>query len=529
MARTVNHNPLTQFSACALAREIASGQVSALEAVEAHIAQIEQVNGALNALVANRFELARAEAQHADAHRAAHPNAPLPPLHGVPITVKESLAVAGMPQTYGVPSRAQALATADAPYVARLRDAGAIVLGVTNVPQLLASTECANPLYGRSNNPWNIARTPGGSSGGEAALIAAGASPLGLGSDTGGSIRIPAAHCGVAGFKPTAGRTPVHSTLAMPPGQHAIVSQVGALARDVDDLIVAIEALNGGREPATEPPQPLGDARAVDISTLRVAYYMNDDTFVVAPAVRRAVVEAAGMLAGRGAQVSEWRPPNVQEALDIFIGVLVADGGQSARRVLAHNQRDPALARLLRLAAQPGASVALLRAILTATGQGRTAHLLRAFGRNDTANYLRVIAAQQEYRRRFAHALDTDDGGPFDLIICPAYPLPAPQHGATRDLLTGGGYAPLYNVLGYPAGVVPVTRVRPGEETLRKRSFERIERAAYRAEAGSAGLPIGVQIVARPWRDHVALAAMGVVQDAARAQPNYPVTPHALA
>jgi fatty acid amide hydrolase len=520
MGSTTAAEALTQLSAVELAARIARGEVTAVEAVEAYIARIEQVNPALNAVVVTRYEQARAEARAADERQAA--GEPLGPLHGVPITIKESLDLTGTPSTFGLPSRRDILATDDDVYVARLRAAGAIILGKTNVAQVLLYNETGNPHYGRTNNPWNVARTPGGSSGGQAAIIAAGGSSLGLGTDLAGSIRTPATFCGVAGMRPTAGRTNDPGLYSLHIGQRAIVSQVGVLARDVDDVALAVELINGGATPETEPPMSLGDFRAVDVAKLRVAYYADDGTFAVAPAVRRAVVEAAGMLAGRGAQVVEWRPPEVAQAVDIFFGLFSADGGAGLRRTLAHDKKDPHIARLTLLAGAPRPVLVVLCGLLRLMGQRTSASMLRVFGRTDTLHYWDLVQAQMEYQRRFAHALDTDEGGPFDVIICPAYSLPALPHGVTKDLVIAGGYVVLYNVLGYPTGIVPVTRVRSSEETMRKRSRDSAERAAKRAEQGSAGLPISVQVVARPWREHVALAAMRAIQDAARTQDDYP-------
>jgi fatty acid amide hydrolase len=517
---TTGTRTLTHHSATELAAMIARGEVSAVEAVEAHIARIEAVNPALNAVVVKRYEAALAEARAADERRAR--GEPLGPLHGVPITIKECLDLAGTPSTFGLPARARVLAEADDVYVARLRQAGAIILGKTNVAQVLLYIESDNPLYGRTNNPWNVARTPGGSSGGQAAIIAAGGSPLGLGTDIGGSIRVPATYCGIAGIKPTAGRTPDDGRYSVHIGQRAVVSQVGALARSVDDVALALELLNDAHVPAHEARMPLGDPAAVDVSRLRVAYYTDDGTFEVAPAVRRAVVEAAGMLAGRGAQVVEWRPPDVPHALEIFFGILSADGGRGAREILAGNQKDPRIAQLVMLAGQSRLTLKLLAGVLRATGQRSTAKLLGSFGYRDTLHYWKLVEAQMAYQQAFQRALDQDDGGPFDVIICPANALPAIPHGASKDLVTAGGYAALYNVLGYPSGVVPVTRVQSDEETLRKRSVDAMQRAARNAERGSAGLPVSVQVVARPWREHVALAAMRAIQDAARTRDDYP-------
>ena len=520
---TASEKALTKLSATELATIIARGDVSAVEVVEAHIARIEQVNPALNAVVVKRYDEARAAARAADDRRGW--GEPLAPLHGVPITIKESLDLTGTPSTYGLTARARTLAERDNVYVARMRAAGAIVLGKTNVSQLLLYIESDNPVYGRTNNPWNPARTSGGSSGGQAAILAAGGSPLGLGSDIGGSVRVPASFCGIVSLKPTAGRMPDDSSFGMSPGQRAIVSQVAPMARIVDDLTLALQTMNGGNDPNVEPPMPLGDPTTVDVSKLRVAYYTDDKTLAVAPAVRRAVIEAAGMLAGRGAQVVEWQPPDVNAALHVFYGILSADGGRGAAEMVAGSTKDPRIATLLRLARAPLPVNMTLRGALAATGQRNTRQVLQAFGHRDTLHYWRLVEAQMDYQRRFLEALDQDAGGPFDIIICPACALPAFPHGASADLLAGGGYATLYNVLGYPAGVVPLTRVQTDEESNRKRSLDRMERTARAAEEGSAGLPVGVQVVARPWREHVALAAMRAIEASARLRSDYPQQP----
>ncbi len=517
---TTSSSSLTDLSAVALAASIARGDLSAVEAVEASVTRIEAVNPALNAVVVKRYEAARAEAAEADARRAR--GEPLGPLHGVPITVKESFDLTGTPATFGLPLRAQTLATADDRSVARLRAAGAIIVGKTNVSQLLLYHEADNPLYGRTNNPWNLERTPGGSSGGQAAVIAAGAVPLGLATDIGGSIRTPAAFCGLAGMMPTAGRILDDTRFGVAPGQRAIVSQVGPLARTVDDVALTLEILNGGRAPATEPPQPLGDPASVDLATLRVAYYTDDGVFPVAQSVRQATLEAAGLLAARGAQVTEWRPPEATLARDIFFGILGADGAAGAKAFLGKNPRDPRIGQLVALASAPRGLLAGAAGLLSLLGQQTQAAVVRALGHRDTAHYWRLIEAQMAYKRRFAQALDEDPGGPFDLIICPATALPAYHHGDSRNLLTMGAYAILYNVLGYPAGVVPVSTVRAGDEAPRKATRDGAVRAARRAESGSAGLPLTAQVIARPWREHIALAAMRAIEDGVTASGGLP-------
>jgi len=242
---------ISDLSAAELARQIAAGAISAREAVEAHIGRIEAVNPGLNALVVRLFDDARAQAAAADAARARGER--LGPLHGVPVTIKESFDVAGTPTTAGLTHRASHRAEADAPTVARLREAGAILLGKTNVPQLLLMNESDNPLYGRASNPWNLARTPGGSSGGEAALIAAHGSPLGLGSDIGGSVRLPATACGICALKPTTGRLTTRGHFNPLEGQEAVRMQPGPMARTVEDLALAYRILVAAGHDAADP------------------------------------------------------------------------------------------------------------------------------------------------------------------------------------------------------------------------------------------------------------------------------------
>jgi fatty acid amide hydrolase len=512
-------NDITSLGAGELAALIANGDLSSSEVVEAHIARIERVNPKLNAVVWSRFDAARAEAREADQRRAA--GGALGVLHGVPVTIKECLDVAGSPSTFGIASRAGHRAERDEAHVARLREAGAIVLGKTNVAQLLMYYESDNPLYGRTNNPWNLDRAPGGSSGGEAAIIAAGGSPLGLGTDIGGSVRIPAHFSGLASLKPTAGRTPDLGRFSIPLGQGAIASQVGVLARQVVDVALGLEAITakqGGQ-------QPVGTPGAVDLSRLRVAYFETDGTFPAAPGVRRAVREAAAILARNGAQVTAWQLPEAETVLGLFFGIVSADGGRYLKTALNGSKADPRIAQIQMLGGRSRRTLAVLGGLLRLLGQQGMANGIRAFGHRDTAHYWQLVEAQHAYRERFLAALDTADGGPFDVILSPACSLPAFTHGASADLVTAGPYAILYNVLGYPAGVVPVTRVRPGEESERPASRDKVVATARKVEMGSAGLPLGVQVAARPWQEHIALAAMQVIEAGAREGADYPATP----
>src|SRR5262249_30161602 len=267
---------ITTMGAVAIAHGIRAGDFSAREAAEAYIRQIERVNPRLNAVVYPRFHEALAEADAADMARARHE--PLGPLHGVPITIKDQFMVAGTPTTWGLPSEKTHIRGEDGPLVRRLRQAGAIVLGKTNVPQMLGYHESQNPLYGRTNNPWNLQRTPGGSSGGEASIIAAHGSPLGLGADIGGSLRIPAHFCGIHCLKPTANRlTNLDSPVELfPSGQETVVAQPGPLARRVEDLSLTMAVLAAPGQAAFDPvvpPVAWQEDMVPSLAGLRIAMY----------------------------------------------------------------------------------------------------------------------------------------------------------------------------------------------------------------------------------------------------------------
>ena len=538
---------LWRLSACDLASGIARGDFTSLAAVDAHIARIEAVDDAINAVVVRRFDEARAEARDADAKRER--GEPLGALHGVPISIKESQDVAGTPATYGLPSRDDDIAVTDGRHVARWRDAGAVVIAKTNVPQLLIYIESDNPLYGRTNNPWNTARTCGGSSGGEGALIASGGSPLGLGTDIGGSLRVPAAFCGIASLKPTTGRLNDTSRLETFAGQRAIVSQEGPLARTTADLALgyrvacgddvmgrAIASRSNGARAIVSGEAMRAEAERYDtridpealrarMRGLRVGWYGSIGRLGASPALVRASREAAAAFEAMGAHVVSFAVPRVEDALAIFYGILSADGTRSASDSLGHNPRDPRVAQLLAVASKPRALLASIERLLTFGGQRQLASVVRNYGYTDTHHYWALVKAQAAYTALFERAMDCAEGGPLDLIIAPPVGLPALVHGAAADVLTAGAYAPLYNVLGYPSGTLPFTGVRANEETHRRSSRDGVDRAAKRTERGSAGLPIAVQVIARPWCEDLVLDALAALELIARERDDYPPTP----
>src|SRR5215831_7068335 len=445
-------------SATEISREVRAGKLSAQAVLEAHLRRIEVVNQRLNAIVLPRFEAARAEAAALDAARAR--GEPLGPLAGVPITIKECFDLAGMQTTVGLPARVGRHAAADAPLVGQLRAAGAIVVGKTNLSQLMLFAEADNPVYGRTANPWALDRSPGGSSGGEAAIIAAGGVPLGLGSDIGGSVRIPAHSCGLCALKPTAGRLTMIGTGDLWAGQEGILDQAGPLARTVADLYLALRVLARPGQEAIDPavpPVPLGDPEPIALPGLRVGFYEDDGVFAAAPSLRRAVRESAYALRARGADVEPFVPPDPGEAVRLWLGIIGAAGGAPFRRELRGGKVDRRI-RQMALAAGLGRSGrATASALARLFGQHRLAAGMRVWGRRSTSAYWDLLAARARYRARFLAALDA---ARLDAVVCPPLPLPALRHGTSLELGAVHTYTLVYNVTGMPAGVVAAARVR---------------------------------------------------------------------
>jgi fatty acid amide hydrolase len=511
---------IADMSACEIARRIATRALSASDVSEHFIARLQSVNGKLNAVTVELFESARKSAAEVD--HAVGRGEKLPPLAGVPVTIKDCFDLAGTASTFGLESRRDVIESKDDPYVAALRAAGAIPMAKTNLPQLMIFTEADNALYGRTNNPWDLERSCGGSSGGEGAVIAARASPLGLGNDIGGSLRVPAAFCGITAIRPTAGRTPDKCAHGLPIGQQAIVSQVGPMARYVEDLVTALRVIERGRDPLLDPRPELGDPATVDMTKLRFASFIDDGEFPVAPAARRAVAEAVEILTAAGAKSVAWKPPELSRATDLLFATLSGDRALSFRRMLKGNRIDRRVRPLLLSAGMPAWLRGVAGLALEGFGQPRLARNLRRFASGSADDYWRTVESIAAFRSDLLQSLTTADGGPIDVVLCPAYAVPAVRHGATEQMPMPGAYTPLANVSGFPAGVVPVTRVWPGEESDRPPSRDFVDRVARETERGSAGLPIAVQVIARPWQDHMALAAMAAIEAAARKLPDYP-------
>lgn len=491
------------------------GELSAVEVLRAHVARIEQVNPSLNAMVVERLDAALEEAKAADRRRAE--GQPCGRLHGLPIVIKELFDVAGFPTTAGIQKRRSVRVTRDATVVRRLRDAGAIVIGKTNVPQLGMLIESDNPVYGRTNNPWDLSRTPGGSSGGEAALIAAGGVPLGLGSDGAGSIRQPAHFCGICGFKPTGGRLPMYG--------HWLASNwppdwvvPGPMARCVRDLVLTLEAMapaNAADRLPGEPPIPWEfPARfSESLEGVRIGYYEQIDALPVVPAVRRAVQEATRALTARGAELVPFPPNHFERMWDLFLKLLYAEGLGDVKRQVRGSPVDGRIRQMFWLTRVPGWLRPLLARGLQWVGQPGMAHSLANLERRQlpAGRYCELLLEMQALRMRHRRAMDRAG---LDLLLGPVSPLPAIPHNdffANAVML----YTGIFNLLGVPAGAVAMTTVGQLESAAAENGQpprENLARSIWRANRQSAGLPLGVQVSGRWWRDERVLHAMHAIE-----------------
>jgi Asp-tRNA(Asn)/Glu-tRNA(Gln) amidotransferase A subunit family amidase len=455
-------------SARKLAELIRTRAASPVEVAEGFLRRIEEVNPQLNAIVTLAPDvLERARASEARIMRGEALGA----LEGVPLTVKDTIDTRGLRTTSGARPRAGNIPREDATAVARLKAAGAILLGKTNVSEMALTYESDNPLFGRTGNPYDLRRTAGGSSGGEAAAISACLSAAGLGSDMSGSIRIPAHFCGIAGLKPTTGRVPCAGHFPPATGPSSLGATIGPMARTVSDLSLILSVVAGFNKSefvsAPMKSATLEEARRPDMRGWRVAWYAYDGVSPVTEETRGAVQSAARALEEAGLTVSERVPPGIGHGPDLWLSLF-------SRAI-----REPLQATYGGRVEEAGEFVRFMMSAFEAVPPSAD-------------EFVRAWTARDVSRAALVQWMEE-----IPLIVAPVGAMPAFAHG-TRRIETGGqnlsvfrafGYAQTYNVFGLPSVCVPAAR------TLE-------------------GLPIGVQIIGRPFEEEAVLAAAQVVEEA---------------
>ena len=408
--------------------------------------RIEKVNPQLNALVYSAADQAMKLADRADT--AIQNQEAIGKLHGIPITIKDSLDTKDAITTWGTLGRKDFQPGRDATAVARLRDQGAILMGKTNMPEFTLSFQTNNLVYGTTNNPFDLTRTPGGSSGGAAALIAAGATPFDIGTDTGGSIRLPSHFCGIAGIKPTTGRVPCTGNALPSYGLLAPLSQPGPMARYVDDLSLVLGIIAG---PDHIDPHciPASTSTCTDIRNLRVAFHTDNGICTPDKAIVDAVRSVVELLAEEVGPVPEARPTGLEMAGFVFSRVFSADNNEMLQALLEDCRTETPSPRLQQSLDSPSQPLS-------------------------PQEFTQVINLWDNYRSTMLGFFDD-----FDILISPVN-----AHTALKleiEDMSAYTYTSAYNLTGWP-GVV----IRAGQD--------------------QSGLPIGVQILAAPFREDRCLA-----------------------
>lgn len=441
-------------SAKRLAALIQAKKVSSLEVTQAYIKRIEAVNPKLNAVVFTCFERALAEAKFAD--EALAKGKVFGPLHGVPCTIKDSHETAGVRSTGGTLGRKDYIPSRDATYVARVRQAGAIIMGKTNTPELTLSGQTTNLIYGKTHNPYKLGYQPGGSTGGGASIIAAGGSPFDIGTDFGGSIRGPSHFCGIAGLKPTTGRVPRTGHIVDYGGFFDAFQVVGPMARWVEDIDLITDLIRGPDFiDAAIAPVPWLDPKAVDLKSIKVVYYLNNGSEKpLTPETEAAVKKTVALFKDLGVTVVEDCPTAlIKESQELRAALSTADGRGWVKRLLK-KYNTTQVSPVISLGDSPQC---------------------------DTKEFTRLAEEFDVNRSKFLGWMQ-----PYDLLICPANRTPADpwpdEPRAQAPDPKNFGFTTTYNNTGWPGAVV-------------------------RAGTSPEGLPIGVQFIAKPWREDVSLAA----------------------
>jgi len=464
----VSPDQILSASAVELARAIRERRTTSREVVEAHILRTRRVNPALNAVIRDRYDEARREAAEADEKTGSVHADDLPPLHGVPVTIKEAFAFRGMPNTSGLWARRDVIAEEDATVVRRLREAGAIPIGVTNISELCMWMESTNKVWGRTNNAYDSRRTAGGSSGGEGAIVGAGAVPVGLGSDVGGSIRMPAFFNGVFGHKASGGIVP--STGNHPPAENDVQRFVtcGPLARRAEDLMPVMKIIAGpdGVEERCEPCE-LGDPASVDLRSLTV-FSVERGPGPVDSALVRAQRSAADALAARGARVEKRKLPGLARSFEIWSAMMHEGSGDSPsfRELMAAGGPFEPWRELLRLPL-PSSRYTLPGLLLC---------LFEQLPDLMPGHATKTLALARELESELRAML-----GDRGVLLYPSFPRIAPRHVTPLLAPFQFAYTGIFNVM-----LMPSTQVPLGLD--------------------ARALPLGVQVAAARRMDHLTIA-----------------------
>lgn len=460
-------NPLLMKSGTELAAMIRKKQTTSLDLVEMHIEQIQRLNPKLNAMVKDRFDEAKNEARKADRKIKSSGGKGLPPFHGVPFTVKESFQVAGMPNASGLVSRKDIIAATDATVVKRMKAAGAIPLGVSNTPELCLWLETFNNLYGRTNNPYNLRRSAGGSSGGEAALISSCCSPFGVGSDFAGSIRIPAFYCGIFGHKSSSGQVPCTGHFPLADEGARYINTYGPMSRSAGDLFPLIKVLAGSDGIDNHCfRMKLKDPAKVSFKKMPVLVMENFGKKNVNRELVAAQRKCADALEKAGAKISTFSLKKLKYSFLIWGSMVLTTQETPVSKMLGGGEDINILLEMIKLLARrsPHCYTNLNLAVID--------RAIKAF----PALSLKLVNLGHRLRESLEGAIGNDG-----VLLFPSCSGPAPIHHTSLFRLFNFGYCAVFNAFEFPATQIPLG-------------------------LNGRGLPLGVQAAALHGNDHLTLA-----------------------
>lgn len=500
--------PVLSLSLTELSKQLKEGSLTPATVLHTYMEKALEVTTELNCVTEFLLE-SRDQLQEVEKYKEGL-------LYGIPISIKDNVAYQGHDSTCGVSIKLDCPEKEDSVVVQVLKRQGAIPFVKTNIPQGLLNYDCSNPIFGQSLNPHNQQKTPGGSSGGEGALIGGGGSLLGIGTDIGGSIRIPASFCGICGLKPTGGRLSDRGLAGCLPGQKSVTMAPGPMGRDVDSLALFMKAVLSEDmfllDPCV-PPIPFNDEVYSSSKTLRIGYYDTDGYLVPSPSMRRAVLETKALLEKAGHTLVPFTPPRIAYAMqELIVKGILADGGSTLLHFLREERIDPALKPQIITYRIPRIVKKIISLIMKPL-----------FPRiSTTYESLNGISSVQDLWKKHVDVADYCKeyiaqwrSLGLDVMLCPALG-PAFKFGYPGKLSVAASYTILYNLLNFPAGVVPVSKVteQDEEELKHYKGYygDPWDKLFKEAVTGCQGLPVAVQCVALPWQEELCLRFMKEVE-----------------
>jgi fatty acid amide hydrolase len=506
---------ILSLTASELAESILQKKVTSLEATTTYISRSSTLGREYSLVADECYELALRQA--ADCDEKLKNGIILGPLHGVPISIKDNLRLKGSISTSGVVWKLDFINDDNALIVQLLIEQGAVPFVKSNVPQLLLATESFNKIFGRALNPWDLNRTPGGSSGGEAGLVACRASPLGIGTDIAGSVRFPAAFCGVYGLKPTSRRistkgldSPFENGVS--PLSFIIKSTPGPIGKCVDDLVLFMKILlteNMFNEDIELPPLEFNQ-KVYDLhkTKLKIGYFLDLPYFDSAPCIKNSIHNCINQLKKKH-DVVEFKIPYAQEIINLAIRVISANGNIDLRKALK-GESPESFYRIQFLLNDYPKLKRILMMVLRFTGNQRMSEFIDVKSNISPSEYIEIFQKLQEVTEKFTEHWENIG---LDALIGPVFGLVGPNHNETFNVIPGITYSTIWNALGYPAGVVPVGLVKTNETEYVDKYNDMMTKFAKKSMKNAEGMPIAIQVIGLPYKDELVLGVMKIIEN----------------